>query len=54
MVIFEDNSDVGHGHAVVGTVSGTTPSFGTGAISTDDPAVKYIDMAFDRILKINL
>jgi len=36
VVAFENNSDIGHGWAVVGTVSGTTPSFGTQVQFTAD------------------
>ena len=47
VVIFEDNSDAGHGHAVVGTVSGTTPSYGTEVEFDDSGACRDINIDFD-------
>ena len=48
VVAFENNSSspVGHGHAVVGTVSGTTPSYGT-EVAFVTSATQYLTIDLD-------
>ena len=46
-VIFENNSDAGHGTAVVGTVSGTTPSYGTEVEFESSGTARELNIDFD-------
>ena len=45
--VFHHNSDSGKGHAVVGTVSGTTISFGSTVKFTDDQDIRNISCVYD-------
>ena len=47
VVAFENNSSAGHGTAVVGTVSGTTPSYGTEVEFDDSGACRDLNIDFD-------